>query len=220
MDIWRIIISLVSAYLFGSIPFGFILVKAFKGIDLRSHGSGRTGGTNAGRAAGFTAGALTGILDFLKGSLSVWLAMFLVPNAPWLYVAAGLLAIGGHNYSIHLLERDPDGTIHLRGGAGGAPALGAAFAMFNWTLPIILPIAMIILLVIGYASITTLSIAVLSIIIFSIRYVINGEPWQYIIFGIGALLMLLWALRPNIARLLKGNERVVGLRAWIKERKK
>ncbi len=220
MEIWRIIISLVSAYLFGSIPFGFIVVKASKGIDLRTHGSGRTGGTNAGRAAGFAAGALTGILDFLKGSLAVWLAMFLVPDAPWLYVGAGLLAIGGHNYSIHLLERDPDGTIQLRGGAGGAPALGAAFAMFNWTLPIILPIGLVILLVIGYASLTTLSIAVLSIIIFSIRYITRGEPWQYIVFGVGALLMLLWALRPNIARLLKGDERVVGLRAWLKDRKK
>ena len=218
MEIWKIIISLVSAYLFGSIPFGFIVVKAFKGTDLRTEGSGRTGGTNAGRAAGLGAGALTAILDFLKGALAVWLAMFLVSDVPWLYVAAGLLAIAGHNYSIHLLERNPDGTIHLRGGAGGAPALGAAFGLFPWTLPIILPIGLVFLFLVGYASLTTLSIAVFTIIIFSIRYMQGVSPWQYIVFGFGALLLLLWSLRPNISRLLKGNERLVGIRAWMKEK--
>jgi len=218
MEIWKIIISLISAYLFGSIPFGFIIVKAFKGTDLRTEGSGRTGGTNAGRAAGFGAGALTAIFDFLKGALAVWLSMFMVPETPWLYVVAGLLAIGGHNYSIHLLERNPDGTIHLRGGAGGAPALGAAFGLFPWTLPIILPIGLVFLFIVGYASLTTLSVAVLTIIVFSIRYIQGLSPWEYIVYGVGALIMLVWALRPNITRLLKGNERIVGLRAWIKDR--
>lgn len=218
MEIWKIIISLISAYLFGSIPFGFIIVKAFSGKDLRAEGSGRTGGTNAGRIAGFGAGALTGILDFMKAALAVWLAMFLVPDTYWLYAAAGLAAIGGHNYSIHLLERDPEGIIRLRGGAGGAPCLGAAFGLFWPTLPIILPIGMIILYFVGYASVTTMTFALLATIIFLIRAIAGAGPWEYVVFGIIAEIMLVYALRGNIKRLLAGNERVVGLRARLKKR--
>jgi acyl phosphate:glycerol-3-phosphate acyltransferase len=218
MDIQKIIIALISAYLFGAIPFGFIIVKMFSGKDIRHEGSGRTGGTNAGRAAGFKAGALTAIFDFLKAALAVWLAGFLVPNTPWLATVAGIVAICGHNYSIHLVERDADGFITLRGGAGGAPCLGAAFALFPWNLAIILPIAMIALLVIGYASVATLSIGFVSTIVFLVRALMGIGPWEYVAFGVGALILLVIALRPNIQRLMAGNERMVGLRVWLKKR--
>lgn len=220
MDIWRIIIAFISAYIFGAIPFGFIVVKAFSGKDVRNEGSGRTGGTNAGRAAGFTAGAITAILDFLKAALAVWLAQLLVPNTPWVAALAGLIAISGHNYSIHLLERDADGFITLRGGAGGGPCLGAAFALFPMSLAIILPIGLIALLVIGYASVATLSISFLATIIFLVRAVMGLGPWEYVAFGIGAIILLVIALRPNILRLMNGTERLVGLRVLLKKRKK
>lgn len=219
MLIWKIVISLVSAYLFGAIPFGFIIVKMFSGKDVRQVGSGRTGGTNAGRAAGFKAGALTAIFDFLKAALAVWLASFMVPETPWVAALAGLVAISGHNYSIHLVERDSDGFITLRGGAGGAPCLGAAFALFPWNLAIILPIAMIALLIIGYASVATLSIGLFSTIVFLVRALMGIGPWEYVAFGVGAMVLLVIALKPNIQRLLAGNERVVGLRAWLKKKK-
>ncbi len=219
MEIWKIIISLVSAYLFGAIPFGFIVVKAFSGKDVRNEGSGRTGGTNAGRAAGFKAGAITAVLDFLKAALAVWLPQFLVPDHAWVAAVAGLVAICGHNYSIHLLERDSDGFITLRGGAGGAPCLGAAFGLLPVSLFIILPIALVALLVIGYASVATLSISVLAATIFFIRAVMGIGPWEYAGFGIGAIILLVIALKPNIQRLVQGNERLVGLRVWLKKRK-
>jgi acyl phosphate:glycerol-3-phosphate acyltransferase len=220
MDIGKIIVALVSAYIFGAIPFGFILVKAFSGKDIRQEGSGRTGGTNAGRAAGFGVGALTGILDFLKAALAVWLAGYLVPNTPWLAALAGIIAICGHNYSIHLLERDEDGFISLRGGAGGAPCLGATFALFPLSLAIILPTALIALLLIGYASVATLSISILATIIFIVRAITGVGPWEYAGFGLVAILLLVIALQPNIKRLRNGTERVVGLRALLKKRKK
>lgn len=219
MLIWKIVISLVSAYLFGAIPFGFIIVKMFSGKDVRQVGSGRTGGTNAGRAAGFKAGALTAIFDFFKAALAVWLASFLVPETPWLAALAGLVAITGHNYSIHLVERDAEGFITLRGGAGGAPCLGAAFALFPWNLVIILPIAMIALLIIGYASVATLSIGLAATIVFLIRALMGIGPWEYVGFGVVAMVLLVIALKPNIQRLLAGNERIVGLRAWLKKKK-
>jgi acyl phosphate:glycerol-3-phosphate acyltransferase len=219
MDIVKIVIAFISAYLFGAIPFGFIVVKALSGKDVRNEGSGRTGTTNAGRAAGFKAGVITAVLDFLKAGLAVWLAGFLVPNTPWVQAVAGLIAIVGHNYSIHLLERDADGFVSLRGGAGGAPCVGATFALLPFSLLIILPIALINLLVIGYASVATLSISVLALIVFTVRAIMGIGPWEYAGFGLGAVVLLVLALRPNIRRLRSGTERMVGLRVWLKKKK-
>jgi len=70
-----------------------------------------------------------------------------------------------------------------------------------------------ILFLIGYASVTTLSIAFLSVVIFAYRAWLGISPWQYAVYGIIAEAVLIWALRPNIRRLLSGNERVVGWRA-------
>ena len=62
------------SYIIGSIPSGYLVVKVFSGQDVREVGSGRTGGTNAMRAAGLTAGVITAVLDTLKGAACVWLA--------------------------------------------------------------------------------------------------------------------------------------------------
>ncbi len=66
--------TVFAGYLIGSIPFGMLIVKSKTGKDIRQVESGRTGGTNAVRAAGFWAGLLTAILDIAKGAASVWLA--------------------------------------------------------------------------------------------------------------------------------------------------
>lgn len=219
MDIWKTLITLASAYLLGAVPFGFIIVKAFSGKDIRLIGSGRTGGTNVGRAAGFLAGAVTAIMDFIKGAMAVSIARYILPDFSWVAAVAGLLAIAGHNYSIHLLERDQDGNVILRGGAGGAPFLGAAVGLFTPTLWIVLPIVLVTLLILGYASVATLSIGISSTIIFLVRAINGNSPWEYVGFGVGGLILLVVALIPNIKRLVQGNERVVGLRAWLKEKK-
>src|SRR5512138_3353181 len=91
---------ILLAYVFGSIPFGLLIVKLSTGRDIRRVASGRTGGTNAARAAGAWAGALTGILDGAKAAVAVWTAQAIVPGSHWLHVAAPLAAILGHNYSI------------------------------------------------------------------------------------------------------------------------
>ena len=70
---------LLLGYLMGSIPFGLIIVKLGTGKDVRKVESGRTGGTNAYRAAGIWAGVLTGLLDGIKGSVAVWLAVWRLP---------------------------------------------------------------------------------------------------------------------------------------------
>ncbi|PKO04665.1 MAG: hypothetical protein CVU41_15800 [Chloroflexi bacterium HGW-Chloroflexi-3] len=218
IEIGNVLLVFVIAYLMGSVPFGFFVVKLINGRDVRQVESGRTGGTNAMRAAGVGAGILTAALDVLKGAATAWVVSWLVPQQPWIQVGAALLAIIGHNYSIFLVYRK-DGKWALRGGAGGATALGGAIALWNPIGFIILPVAFLIYLFIGYASVTTMSIAFIAMIIFIIRAVLGLSPWAYVIYGALALLVLIWALRPNIKRLIEGTERVVGLRAkWLKKK--
>ena len=120
---------LLLSYLLGSLPNGVIIVKLLTGRDIRKIESGRTGGTNAMRAAGFGAGLLTGVLDFLKSALAAWIAMTFYPGKDWLHILAPLAAVIGHNYSIFLAERSENGRLKLRGGAGGGPTAGGAFAL-------------------------------------------------------------------------------------------
>ena len=218
IEFGNVLLVLLIAYLMGSIPFGFFVVKLINGRDVLQVESGRTGGTNAMRAAGVGAGLLTAALDVLKGAATAWVVSWLVPQQPWIQVGAALLAIIGHNYSIFLVHRK-DGKWALRGGAGGATALGGAIALWNPIGFIILPVAFLIYLFIGYASVTTMSIAFIAMIVFIIRAIMGLSPWAYVIYGALALLVLVWALRPNIKRLIEGTERVVGLRAkWLKKK--
>jgi glycerol-3-phosphate acyltransferase PlsY len=199
------------AYLIGSIPFGLLIVKLKTGKDIRQVESGRTGGTNALRAAGFWAGLLTALMDILKGAAVVWLARWLDPGDHLLHVIAPLAAILGHNHSIFLPDRDEQGRlVRLRGGAGGAPSVGGALGLWAPSVLIILPLGALVFFTFGYASITTLSVALFATLIFAVRAFL-GQPWVDVLYGLAALLLLLWALRPNIRKLLAGKERVVSI---------
>ncbi len=211
-------LALLLAYLLGSIPFGFLIVKIFNGRDIREIESGRTGGTNAMRAAGLGAGALTATLDVVKGIATAWVVNWLVPGQIWVQVFAAFLAVIGHNYPIFLVHRK-NGKIQMRGGAGGATCLGGAIALWSPIWLIILPAAVLIYLFIGYASVTTMSVAVIAMIVFIIRAALGLSPWAYVLYGAMAFAALVWALRPNLKRLKEGTERVVGLRAkWLKKK--
>src|ERR1051326_8252126 len=98
MQILLDVAVVVLGYILGSIPFGLVVVKLKTGKDIRTVESGRTGGTNAVRAAGFGAGLLTAILDILKGAGSVWIARALIPQDHIFQVLAPIAAILGHNY--------------------------------------------------------------------------------------------------------------------------
>lgn len=212
---------LFLAYLLGSIPFGLLIVKLRTGQDLRQIASGRTGGTNAMRAAGFWAGIFTALFDILKGAGAVWLAQAISPDQHWVHVFAPIFAILGHNYSIFLPEFDENKHFkRLRGGAGGAPSVGGAFGLWPLSLAFILPLGVIVFFTLGYASITTMSVALSAIIVFTVR-AFYGHPWIDVLYGVLAEAMLVWALRPNIKSLIEGNERVVhlSLHGWLKARR-
>lgn len=207
---------LLLAYIFGSIPFGLLIVKLTTGKDIRHVASGRTGGTNAARAAGVGAGLLTALMDALKGAAAVWVALAVSPNNHWLHVLAPIAGILGHNYSIFLAERDASNRLRLRGGAGGGPTVGGAFGLWWTSVLIVVPLAALVFVGIGYASITTISIALIITVIFALRYSMGLASLPDVAYGLIALLLLVWALRPNIRALIEGRERFHGWRPWQK----
>ena len=217
MEILSIIGILIMAYLLGSIPFGLLAVKLRTGKDIREVGSGRTGTTNALRAAGSTVAILTLLLDVLKGASTVWLARWLIPGNAWLEMLAPVAAIMGHNYSIFLAERNEDGHLRLRGGAGGAPALGGALGLWPTSVLILIPISALIYFGVGYASVTTMSVPLVAMILFVIRAWQGHSPWAYVLYCLIVEALLLWALRPNIRSLLDGTERGISWRTKKEE---
>ncbi len=213
------VLAALIGYLFGAIPVGYLLVKLTKGIDLREYGSGRTGGTNSFRAGGVAVGILTSILDVLKAACGVWLVRALFADQvppdwlPWLEVSSGVLSIVGHNWSIFL---------GWKGGAGTGPNVGWAGAEWFPIVPTAIIVVLGVLLTIGIASIATIAMSVAIPIAFTILYLAGKEPynstWAYIVGGFVSAAIITWSLRPNIKRLIEGNERIVGPRA--KRRKK
>ena len=189
----KLVLALVGAYLLGSAPMGLFWVWVFKGIDVRRTGSGRTGGANVWRSANFGAAFLTAVTDGLKGAAAIWLAHAL-GLTPWGVGLAGALAVVGHNYSLFL---------KFHGGAGTMVSLGVAAALWVSSLPLLAVAGIIIGLLVGHSSVASILIAVLLPVIFWVR----GETPYPVAFGLPAMALTLWALRPNIQRLLKGRER-------------
>jgi acyl phosphate:glycerol-3-phosphate acyltransferase len=213
--------TVVLGYIIGSIPFGLLIVKFKTGKDIREVESGRTGGTNALRAAGFGAGLLTAILDILKGAAAVWIAQAVSPGNHIIHVLAPIGAILGHNYSLFLINRDDDGKLRFHGGAGGAPALGGAMGLWLPMFPIVFTAGALVWFTMGIASVTTMAIGLIVIIVFVVRASLGLQDPTDIWYGVAAELLLVWALRPNIKKLLSGKERVVkmSLNGWLRARK-
>jgi glycerol-3-phosphate acyltransferase PlsY len=208
----KIFFCLFSSYFLGAIPFGLVLSKLVKGVDIRKMGSGRTGTTNTMRASGYPIAILTLLLDGFKGVVSVWLASWLAPGMLGLEIIAPIFAIVGHNYSIFLVEKDTTGKLIFKGGAGGATALGGTFALMPSAFPIISAIALIMFFAVGYASLATLSIGASTLLLSVIQYLFGSSSWQNIVYGVMSTGLLVLALLPNITRLKNGTERGVSWR--------
>ena len=110
---------IVLAYLIGAAPSGYIIGKAFYGIDLRTRGSGNIGATNAYRELGLKAAAAVFICDFLKGVLAVWIG----GSTPLLALACATAAIVGNDWSVFL---------HFKSGKGVACGVGAFTFICPW----------------------------------------------------------------------------------------
>lgn len=187
------IIAWVGAYLLGSIPPGILMGWIARRIDVRTTGSGRTGGTNVWRSVGFVPALFTAILDALKGAAGIWLARGL-GLSPWGVALAGTFAVVGHNYSLFL---------GFKGGAGTATSLGVAAVLWPLSLPILVVSGTTLGLLAGHASVASILVALLLPVLF----LVHGDLPHALGFGLPTMLLTLWALRPNIQRLAHREER-------------
>ena len=194
---YRLLLVTVIAYLLGSIPVGYLVIYAMKGRDIRTIGSGRTGGTNALRAGGSGAAVLTAAGDMLKGAAAVLLARLIVGRAPIADVLAAVAAVAGHNWSIFL---------NFKGGAGTGPNVGACIALWPLSAAWLIPLLPFGINVLRYASVTSLVIAIVIPITLAIRAAAGAGPWLHVLYGALAAVAVAWALRPNIKRLISGTE--------------
>ncbi len=197
------LIALLTGYLIGSLPIGYLLGR-LKGIDVRTIGSGRTGGTNVYRALGARLGLLTGVLDFAKGAVPVLLMRSLFGDEV-AAALAGAAAVTGHNWSIFL---------GFKGGAGGSTAAGALLALNPLAGAIVVPLFVLILFVGRIASIATLWVGAGSVVAILLLNIINpvATPLSQLLFAVPAMVLIAISLRPNIERLLNGTERRVNFK--------
>ncbi|BAY81037.1 hypothetical protein NIES267_05020 [Calothrix parasitica NIES-267] len=220
MSIWFSLCGavLVAAYLLGSTPTGYTLVKLLKGIDIREVGSGSTGATNVLRALGKGPGAFVLVVDCLKGVLSIFLAYWLftlsssnnlIPATvnqeiwqPIMVTLAGLAAILGHSKSIFL---------GFSGGKSVATSLGVLLAM-SWQVG--LSTFGVFLVVVAISRIVSLS-SIGGAIAVSVLMILFHQPLPYILFGVAGGLYVIIRHRSNIERLFAGTEPKLGQKATV-----
>lgn len=185
-------------YLLGSIPFGFLLVKARRGEDIRASGSGNIGAANVTRNAGFALGALTLLLDGGKGYLAVWLAArWSGGHAPWIASAAAL-AVAGHVFPIWL---------RFRGGKGVATALGAFLAISPEAIAAAAVVWIVVVLVRGYSSLgSIIAIAAMPVLIYGFYAPHHAPPLSVTLAAVLVSLLVLAKHRANMRRLMAGEE--------------
>jgi glycerol-3-phosphate acyltransferase PlsY len=198
------LLVVITAYLLGSIPFGYLIVKATRGRDVRESGSGGTGATNVSRSAGKLAGVLTLVLDALKGTAAVLIARLALAgetNPEWWIAAAAVAVLLGHIFPVWL---------QFRGGKGVATGLGVFVVMFPFEVAIALVVFLVVVLSTRYVSLASMSAAVAIPAAATARHLLvreGGSPLGPLVFAsIAGAILIITAHRQNIQRLIEGKE--------------
>lgn len=181
---------LIANYLVGSIPSAYLIGK-FKGIDIKQHGSGNVGATNAFRVMGKGPGILVLIVDCLKGVIGVLIAQKV--GGPWFVVPAALVVMAGHSYSIFL---------KFKGGKGVATGAGVFLALAPITVCIELMVFFIIVAVWKYVSLGSIIVAMT----IPVTMYFVGDPLPVRILGFLAAAFVIYRHIPNIKRIIDGTE--------------
>lgn len=219
--IWLpVLFSTIVGYILGSIPVGLWVCRIY-GVDIRTVGSGRTGGTNAWRAAGLKAAVPTILGDALKGAIAIWLVrwaygyFFPEPDSmsvdvanmrlmilQWSAALAGGAAIIGHNWSF---------LNGFKGGAGGITSAATTFALHPLVGGMVVIIGAFLIWWSRIASIGTFAVGVSAFACFVILAGNEQAPWAYAVYGAIALFAVMIALRPNREKVKEQKERVITL---------
>lgn len=193
-----LVFAVTLAYLIGSIPFGYLIVRMSNGGDVRETGSGGTGATNVSRRAGRAAGILTLVLDAVKGACVVLMATWL--SEGWVVAVAAIAVIVGHIFPVWL---------GFRGGKGVATAVG----VFVIIAPVALLCAGIVFVAVvsltRYVSLASLSAAAAIPLFLWLQKLLiqpRAEIKAPLTAAIVTALLIIFAHRGNIARLMNGTE--------------
>ncbi|HEX7997795.1 MAG TPA: glycerol-3-phosphate 1-O-acyltransferase PlsY [Pyrinomonadaceae bacterium] len=199
----RPVLILIAAYLLGSIPFGYLIVRAKEGADVRESGSGGTGATNVSRRAGKLAGVVTLLLDAAKGALAVWMARWLsTPDwgINWLVAAAAIIAVLGHCFPVWL---------GFRGGKGVATGVGVFLSLSPQALALSALVFLLVFATTRYVSLGSITAATafpLCVWLLSI-YTHSSENLRPVITAaLASAALIIFMHRANIGRLLRGTE--------------
>jgi glycerol-3-phosphate acyltransferase PlsY len=187
----------LAGYLSGSVPYGLLLARWRRGVDVREVGSGNIGATNVARAGGWRLGAVVLLLDALKAAVPACAALRLLPGEAWLHAAVGMAAFCGHVFPVWL---------RFRGGKGVACAVGA--------LAVLLPGAAVVgvcawgplLWRTRVMSVSSLVGALAAVGTGLVLAALEAAPWASAWLGVAFLLALVWTHRENLQRLRRGRE--------------
>lgn len=194
--------TLAAAYLLGGIPWGLLLGWWLRGIDVREHGSGKTGTTNAARTLGWRISLAVFALDLLKGSAAVLLARGLTGD-PLVEALAGLAAVVGHCWSPY---------IRFSGGRGVAAGIGGALALAPWAVLMVLPPGLLVLRLTRYVSLASLLGAGGVGLAITVGAALGWTPAPYALYGLLGSALVIAKHHDNIHRLVTGTERKLGER--------
>jgi glycerol-3-phosphate acyltransferase PlsY len=192
----------VAAYLFGSIPTGYLLVRIFRKQDIRTIGSGNIGATNVLRSGGKSLGAATFLIDMLKGSTAVYLGGLVgahfVPSAHLrdMQALAALFAVLGHMFPIWL---------RFRGGKGVATGFGVFLVAAPWGALAAIGVFFVVLLVTRYVSVASI-LGAASFPFFAWALVHDDRPPFFIAVQFAVAFLIIAKHHQNIRRLFAGQE--------------
>jgi len=195
------LLLIVLAYLIGSIPTSVWVSSHFFGIDIREYGSGNAGATNTYRVLGPKWGTIVMIVDMLKGTAAVTLALLLPQYADRetlflnLQISLGLAAVLGHIFPI---------WADFRGGKGVATLFGLVLGISPWTALSCSGVFLLVLFLTRFVSLSSI-LASIAFPIF-ILVIFNVDNPIYRVFAIAVALMVVLTHQKNIGRLLRGSE--------------
>lgn len=198
------VLVIVIAYLLGSIPFGFLVVRATQGADIRDTGSGGTGATNVSRRAGKSAGVVTLLLDALKGAAAVLIAEWFngVPfgSVNWWVAGAAVAVVLGHMFPVWL---------GFRGGKGVATGVGVFLVLAPLAVVMVGVIFLLVVWRTRYVSLaSTLAAAAMPWIMFAESLVTTprSDLGNVVTAAIVISFLIIYAHRANLERLVEGTE--------------
>ena len=191
-------LSVLLAYLLGSIPFGYVIVRWQKGIDVRNTGSGSIGATNVMRNLGILGFVVTFILDAGKGAAAVWLAEKITANSPAWTAAAAVTAIFAHCFPVWL---------KFRGGKGVATGVGVFVALAPIQVALVLVIFAVVVGIWRYISLGSIvAAAAFPLLVYFMKH----PPLPIVLGAAGGAAVIIARHHANIRRLFKGTENRLG----------